>query len=294
MKAAHLSPSELILNPDGSIYHLNLLPEDIADTIITVGDQDRVDKISRFFDTVEVQKQKREFKTHTGTYRGKRLTVLSTGIGPDNIDIVMNELDALVNINFNTRTIREEKKSLTIVRVGTSGSLQAEIPVGSFVAAEMGLGFDNLLHFYKELKSINDLAFTEAFIKHTHWNSDNSKPYAIAGDASLREKFTKRNDFFEGVTATNVGFYGPQGRVLRLAVQDTDLNDKVASFNFEGKKITNFEMETAAIYGMASLLGHKALSLNAIIANRADGTFSEDPKKDISTLISRTLRILTE
>lgn len=288
-----IASSELILNPDGSIYHLQLKPGDIAHTIITVGDQDRVEQVSKHFDSIEVKTQHREFKTHTGTYKGKRITVISTGIGPDNIDIVLNELDALVNIDFYSRTIKPEKTVLNIIRVGTSGALQPEIPVDSFIASGIGIGFDNLLHFYGNTESVFKQDFSEAFIKHTQWNPNNSKPYAIAADSSLLSLFVSEK-IIEGITTTNVGFYGPQSRILRLAIHDKDLNEKIASFSYNGKKITNLEMETAAIYGMAKLLGHKAVSLNAILANRALGTFSEKPLETIEKLIVYTLETLTK
>ncbi len=285
--------SELILNPDGSIYHLNLKPEDLASTVITVGDQDRVEHVSCYFDQIEVKKQHREFKTHTGLYKGKRITVISTGIGPDNIDIVFNELDALANIDFDSRKIKEKLRVLEIVRVGTSGAMQADIPVDSIIASELGIGFDNLLHFYKLPDHLFDEEFSEAFQKHTSWNVNNSKPYVVVANQELLAKFTSEG-IKKGVTTTNVGFYGPQGRVLRLPLQDPEMNKKISSFVFNGRQITNLEMETAAIYGMSRLLGHKALSLNVILANRANGNFSKDPKMAIDNLIKKTLEILVQ
>ncbi|MEZ4794254.1 MAG: nucleoside phosphorylase [Flavobacteriaceae bacterium] len=286
-----IAASELILNPNGSIYHLHLKPGEVASTVITVGDPDRVELVSCLFDSIEVRAQHREFKTHTGTFCGKRFTVISTGIGPDNIDIVLNELDALVNIDFATRTINKNRTSLQIVRVGTSGALQPEIPVDSVVASTMGIGFDNLLHFYGNTESIFERDFSEAFIAHTQWNPNNAKPYAITADAGLLSKFASEA-FLKGITTTNVGFYGPQGRVLRMPLYDAHLNEKIASFRYQGKKITNLEMETAAIYGMSKLLGHQALSLNVILANRANGTFSSNPEKAVQKLIELTLGIL--
>lgn len=280
--------SELILNPDGSIYHLNLLPGDIAHTIITVGDQDRVDQVSSYFDSIEVRKQHREFKTHTGSFKGKRLTVISTGIGPDNIDIVFNELDALVNIDLETREVREHLTKLNFIRVGTSGALQPEIKVGSLLASELGIGFDNLMHFYQGLDDINDKQFSLAFMKHTEWNQANSQPYVVQADPDLMKQYVTPS-IEVGVTTTNVGFYGPQGRKLRLPLQDKELNKLIGSFEYRLKRITNLEMETAAIYGMSRLLGHRALSLNVILANRANETFSDDPKRDINRLIEYTL-----
>ena len=289
-----IDDSELIINPDGSIYHLHLKPGEVADIVITVGDQDRVDQVSKYFDNIEVNVQHREFKTHTGTLNGKRITVISTGIGPDNIDIVFNELDALVNIDFLTRKIQTKKKSLSIIRVGTSGALQPEIPLNSFIGSAIGIGFDNLLHFYGNTEAIFEHHFSEAFIAHTKWNPSNSMPYAIKGDTSLLTLFGSSESIITGITTTNVGFYGPQGRVLRLPLQDPGINHRIASFSYHGSKITNLEMETAAIYGMAKLLGHKAISLNAILANRALGTFSKNPSETIEKLIQHTLEILTQ
>lgn len=287
-----IAASELILNPDGSIYHLNLKPENIATTIIFVGDQNRVPKISKHFDSIEFETQKREFRTITGTYKGKRLSVISTGIGPDNIDIVMNELDALVNIDLKTRTIKKNLTQLTIVRIGTSGSLQSNIPVDSFVLAKYGLGFDGMLHSYA-CETILEKDFENAFIEHTNWDNRKARPYIVKNSASLAKKLTSEK-VFVGVTATAVGFYGPQGRVLRLPIQDPKLNSKIDNFNYKGVKITNLEMETSAIYGLAKLLGHKACSMNAIIANRANGTFSKNPYKAVEELIVYTLNKLCE
>jgi uridine phosphorylase len=285
-----LAGSELILNSDGSIYHLQLHPEDIATTIITVGDPDRVATVSKYFDKIELKKQCREFTTHTGIYKGKRLSVVSTGIGTDNIDIVFNELDALVNIDLKTRRIRDEHQQLTLVRIGTSGALQPDIPVDSFLASEIAIGFDNLMHFYQGSEII-DSEFSSALMQHTQWDAAKSDPYVVASDPELLKLFTK-DMISSGVTVTNVGFYGPQGRSLRLPLQDDQLNDHIASFRYEGKRITNLEMETSGIYGMAKLLGHRAISLNAILANRATGTFSKKPAETIERLIQYTLNQL--
>ncbi len=282
-----IQSSELILNPDGSVYHLNLKPEHIANDIIFVGDQNRVEKITQFFDSIEFSTQKREFKTQTGIFKGKRITVMSTGIGPDNIDIVVNELDALVNINLETRQPKEELTSLNIIRIGTSGSLQKDIPVDSFVMSKFGLGLDNMLRSYK-IDTITDEALGEAFLHHTKWDIRKGKPYVIRCSEKL-EKLIESDKIFKGITATAGGFYGPQGRVLRLEIQDPELNAKMDNFNFNDNRITNLEMETAAIYGLSALLGHNALSLNAIIANRASGTFSEDPYKAVDELIAYAL-----
>jgi len=283
----NIQQSELILNPDGSVYHLNLRPEHIAHDIIFVGDQDRVSKITVHFDSIEFSTQKREFKTQTGIYKGKRLTVLSTGIGPDNIDIVLNELDALVNIDLETRLPKTELTKLNIVRIGTSGSLQADIPVDSFVMSKYAIGLDNMLRSYN-LDEVTDTALEDAFISHTNWHADKGRPYAV--DASgLLEQRLQGLQLHKGITATSGGFYGPQGRILRLPIQDVALNSKMDSFNYNGDRITNLEMETAAIYGLSALLGHEALSLNAIIANRATGTFSTDPYTSVNNLITYTL-----
>ncbi len=285
-----IKASELILNPDGSVYHLNARPENIAQDIIFVGDQDRVEKITQYFDTVTFRTQKREFKTQTGTYKGKELTVISTGIGPDNIDIVMNELDALHNIDFETRKPKKELTKLHIIRVGTSGSLQKNIPVDSIVISTAGLGMDNMLRSYK-VEDVCNIKMEDAFVKHTQWNLDKGRPYVIECSDMLKKHFDSE-DIHKGITATSGGFYGPQGRVLRLQLEDDKLNDTLSSFEFKGQKLTNLEMETAAIYGLSSLLGHDALSMNAIVANRANGTFSEDPYKAIDSLIQYTLEKL--
>ncbi|ATA82510.1 phosphorylase [Capnocytophaga leadbetteri] len=279
-----IKESELILNPDGSIYHLNLRPEQVADTIILVGDPNRVPRVSAYFDTIEFSTQKREFCTHTGTYKGKRLTALSTGIGPDNIDIVINELDALFNIDLHTRKPKEQLTSLNIVRFGTSGSLQADIPVDSFVLSSHGLGMDNMLHAYKDAPNVREIAMEEAFMAHTQWNTDKGRPYIVGCGETLKQQLLT-DKVFEGITGTAPGFYGPQGRMLRLPVQDPTLNDKLHSFNYKGYRMTNLEMETSAIYGLSKLLGHQAVSLNAIIANRAAGTFTKDTKKVVENLI---------
>jgi len=285
-----IKDSELILNPDGSIYHLNLKPEHIAHDILLVGDQDRVEKITKHFDSIEFATQKREFKTQTGYYKGKRLTVLSTGIGPDNIDIVLNELDALVNIDLKTRKPKETHTSLNFVRVGTSGSLQADVPVDGFVISSHGLDLNGMLHFYK-IDDISNPEIEVAFVAFTNWNNKKARPIVINNSKKLEAIFDS-NEVHKGLTATAGGFYGPQGRVLRLPLQDPDLNKKMDTFSFNGMRITNFEMETSVIYGLSKLLGHHALSLNAIIANRATGQFSKDPKAVVERLIAYTLNKL--
>ncbi|MDC7993510.1 nucleoside phosphorylase [Altibacter sp. HG106] len=285
-----LAASELILNPDGTIYHLNLAPGDIASTIITVGDPDRVTSITRHFDSIEVAVQKREFKTQTGMYRGKKLTVISTGIGTDNIDIVFNELDALVNIDFDRRKVKEQHTPLQFIRIGTSGAIQKDIPVDSWLVSEKAIGFDNLIWFYAG-KALLEEDFAEAFMTHMQWSEQKASPYVVAADVSLQKLF-QQDSFTHGVTATNVGFYGPQGRRLRLALEDAEMNQKLGAFEFQQQRITNLEMETSGIYAMSKLLGHSAISLNAILANRATGAFSNHPEKTIDRLIIHTLETL--
>src|SRR3970040_1565451 len=287
-----IQSSELILNPDGSVYHLNLQPEHIAHDIIFVGDQNRVEKITQFFDSIEFSTQKREFKAQTGLFKGKRITVMSTGIVPDNIDIVMNELDALVNIDLKTRTPKENLTSLNIIRIGTSGSLQADIPVDSFVMGKFGLGLDNMLRSYF-IDDISEIAMEDAFIKHTNWDMKKGRPYVISCSENL-EKRMESDKIFKGITGTAGGFYGPQGRVLRLNIQDENLNSKMDSFNYNGTRMTNLEMETGAIYGFGKFMCHHCLLLNAIIANRANGTLSEDPYKAVDELIAYALGKLAE
>ena len=279
--------SELILNPDGSVYHLNLKPEDISDTIIFVGDQDRVEKITKHFDSIEFSTQKREFKTQTGYYQDKRITVISTGIGPDNIDIVLNELDALVNIDLKTRKIKSELSSLNIIRIGTSGSLQHDVPVDSFLISTEALDINGMLHFY-QIDGISNTEVEDEFIKHTNWDKNKSRPIIINNSKYL-EKYFEGDKTHKGMTATAGGFYGPQGRVLRLPLQDANLNSKLDNFSYKDFRITNLEMETSVIYGLSKLLGHEAISLNAIIANRANGDFSKDPKKVVDKLIKYAL-----
>lgn len=287
-----LAPSELILNEDQSIYHLHLKPENLADVVITVGDPDRVSEVTRHFKHIEFSTQKREFKTETGTFKGKRISVISTGIGTDNIDIVLNELDALVNIDFETREIKERKKSLQLIRLGTSGAIQSDIPVDSILLSKRALGFDSLLHFYQST-SVRDRAFEQAFSAHLQLNSEKSTPYCVEADSALFNHF-KNPNYFEGTTVTNVGFYGPQGRTLRLQTEDATLNEKLQSFRNNSEKITNLEMETSGIYGLSKLLGHKALSVNAILANRATGKFSKNPSQVVERMITEALERIAE
>jgi uridine phosphorylase len=283
--------SELILNKDGSIYHLNLRPEQLALTIITVGDPERVAEVSKYFDTIEFKVGKREFHTHTGTYKGKRISVVSTGIGTDNIDIVFNELDALVNIDFITRKIKEQLISLDIVRIGTTGAVQPNIPIDSFLLSQRGIGFDSLLHWYDN--DLNEDAFSQALIRELKLSDNMATPYIVQCNKDLAKHF-QTIEMLNGTTITNVGFYGPQSRRLRLEPSNKELKQLISSFNYEGHQITNLEMETSGMYAMSNLLGHRAVSLNAVLANRATGQFSQNPEETIDNLIQFTLdRIAT-
>ena len=285
-----IAESELILNPDGSVYHIHLLPEQLAENVIVVGDQGRVETISNHFDKIECKVQNREFVTHTGTFKGKRFTVLSTGIGTDNIDIVLNELDALVNIDLATRTIKPKKSSLNIVRIGTSGALQADIPVDGFVASSHGMGLDGLLNYYAGLDLCDEPTIANAFMKHTNWPKGLPYPYVVKASQKLLQLIG--HDQIQGITATAPGFYGPQGRQLRLAPALPDLNEKLGSFSHENLRITNFEMETSALYGLGKLLGHECFTICAIVANRPARLYSRDYQKAINQLISLVLERL--
>lgn len=286
-----IAESELILNNRGAVYHLDLLPEELASTIITVGDPDRVKQVSKYFDNIEVKQHHREFVTHTGWLGTKRITVVSTGIGPDNIDIVLNELDALINIDFTSRTIKPALSHLNIIRIGTSGSLQQNIPVDSFVASTHGLGIDNLLNYYRHDNNIEEKQIIQHFVQHTQINSNFAQPYIAGASASMLKYFV--DDFHHGITVTCPGFYGPQGRVLRLGLTNPDLIDRLSHFNFGPHIITNFEMETSAIYGLGRLLGHNCISLSAIVANRITKEFSTDGAKAVGKLIEKSLDIIT-
>ena len=283
--------SELIINPDGSVYHLQLKPEHIADNVIVVGDPGRVQLVSSYFDEIEIKISNREFVTHTGTYKGTRFTVISTGIGTDNLDIVINELDAAVNINLETKLINETKRSLNIVRIGTSGALQAEIPVDSFLLSEKAMGFDGLLHFYSDELNIKEKEIADAFCAHANWNSDLAKPYVVSASKSLSAKLS--DNTMSGITATASGFYAPQGRVLRLQPAMADFPELLSSFEHNGLKVTNFEMETSALYGLSKALGHKACTVCAIIANRKTKEFSKNHDEPINSLIIHVLNNLT-
>ena len=284
-----IAESELIINDRGAIYHLDLRPEELASTVITVGDPDRVREVSKYFDSIEVQRQHREFITHTGYVGKKRITVLSSGIGPDNIDIVVNELDALVNIDFQTREVRPELRSINIIRIGTSGSLQADIPVDSFVASTHGLGVDNLLNFYRHEHNEEEKQLLHSFITHTQIHGQIGNPYINSGAASLIKNFVE--GFHQGITVTCPGFYGPQGRILRLGISNPDLINRLTDFRFGQHRITNFEMETSAIYGLGKLLGHNCLAINAIVANRVQKEFSKDGKAAVEKLIQKFIGI---
>lgn len=286
-----IAESELIINPRGAIYHLDVRPEELAQNIITVGDPDRVKAVSKHFDKIEVQRQHREFITHTGYIGQKRISVVSTGIGPDNIDIVLNELDALVNIDFESRTINPELKQLNIIRLGTSGSLQADIPVDSFVAGSHGLGLDNLLNFYLHENNEEEKQLMQAFITQTQLNSTFT-PYIAGASAALLRYFVE--GYHQGITVTCPGFYGPQGRVLRLGISNPQLIDRLTDFKFGHHRISNFEMETSAIYGLGKALKHHCLSLNAIVANRIQKTFSSDGGALVEKLIVKSLGIMAD
>lgn len=287
-----IAESELIINNRGAVYHLDLRPEELAATVITVGDPDRVKEVSKHFDSIEVKAHHREFISHTGYVGKKRLTVLSSGIGPDNIDIVMNELDALANINFETRQIKPKLTALNIIRIGTSGSLQADIPVDSFVASTHGLGIDNLLNFYRHEQNDQEKQLLHSFVTHTQMHGQIGYPYISSAAASLIKYFVK--DFHQGITVTCPGFYGPQGRVLRLGIRNPELINRLTDFRFGQHRITNFEMETSAIYGLGKLLGHSCLAINAIVANRVKKEFSKDGKAVVEKMIVKFLTIFSE
>ena len=278
--------SELIINPDGSIFHLHLRPEQLADKIILVGDPGRVPLVAQHFETKECDVQSREFRTITGTYQGKRISVLSTGIGCDNIDIVMNELDALANIDFKTRTIQPQLRTLEIVRLGTCGGLQPNTPEGTFVASEISIGFDGLLNFYAGRDEVCDKELESAFLKHQNWHGWQciAHPYAVHADAELTDRIAS-TDMVRGITVACGGFYGPQGRRLRLPLADAEANDKIMSFEYNGHRITNFEMESSALAGLSLLLGHKATTCCMVIANRLAGKANPNYKNSIDSLI---------
>lgn len=288
-----IKPSELIINPDGSIFHLHLKPEHVADTVLLVGDPGRVEMIASYFDIIEYSIQNREFKTITGWYKGRHLSVVATGIGTDNIDIVVNELDALVNIDLKKREVKETKTSLNLIRIGTSGSLQKEIPLNSYVISKKSIGFDGLLNFYESRNEIADLDFEQAFMKHTNWNELLAKPYVIDASEQLYNEISSEKTV-SGINISAPGFYGPQGRVLRLHLADNKLNDKIESFDFNNQKITNYEMESSAIYGLSKLMGHEALTVCLIIANRVTLEANENYHPEMKKLVEYILEKLAE
>ena len=287
-----IAPSELIINNRGAIYHLDTTPDEIGENIITVGDPARVNEVSKYFDKIEVERSHREFVTHTGWLGKKRISVISTGIGTDNIDIVLNELDALVNIDFSARTIKNELKHLNIIRIGTSGSLQGDVPVDSFVASTHGLGIDNLMNFYIHDNNEEEKQLLHSFVTQTQLHSRFSYPYIAGATMSLMKHFVE--GYHQGITVTCPGFYGPQGRVLRLGITNPQLIDRLTDFKFGQHRITNFEMETAAIYGLGKALQHNCLSLSAIVANRIHKNFSADGLATVEKLIVKTLEIISE
>ncbi len=280
--------SELIINADGSIFHLHLKPEQLADKVILVGDPARVTIVASHFDTKECEVSNREYHSVTGTYKGKRLTVVSHGIGSDNIDIVLNELDALANIDFQTRMVKTEKRQLTLVRVGTSGGLQSFTPIGTYVAGEKAIGFDGVLYFYKDSERVRDTEFEAQLLQQLEWKIPNLRPYVVSSDASLLDQICQ-DDIVRGVTIAANGFYGPQGRELRLPVTDAELNKKIESFEWKGFHITNFEMENSALAGLAALLGHKAMTVCCIIAGRVSKQMNTDYKSIVNGLIEKVL-----
>ena len=287
-----IAESELILNERGAVYHLNLRPEELAPTVITVGDPDRVGEVSKYFDSIEYKQQHREFISHTGRVGNKRITVLSSGIGPDNIDIVMNELDALVNIDLETLEIKPQLNSLQIIRIGTSGSLQPDIPVDSFVASTHGLGVDNLLNFYRLEQNSEEELLLQSFITHTQIHSQVGNPYINSAAPSLLKHFV--TNFHQGITVTCPGFYGPQGRVLRLGLSNPHFVNRLTDFRYGQHRISNFEMETSAIYGLGKLMGHQCLAVNAIVANRVRQEFSKDGKAAVEKLIQQFIQTFSD
>jgi len=283
--------TELITNRDGSIFHLNLLPEDISNKIIIVGDPGRVEMLSSLLSDIRVRKENREFRTITGSFEGNELTVISSGIGTDNIDILINELDALANINLSTGEIREDPVSLTFVRLGTSGGLRSDVPAGSFVMAETAIGFDGLLHFYEGYDWLLDNLLTSVLAEYLEWPDTLSFPYAVNASKELIDLFRNEN-FIKGITVSAPGFYAPQGRRLRLETFDNEINKKLAEFSFRGRTISNYEMESSAIYGLSGLLGHKAITICVVIGNRVTGEFINDYKPYVMDLASRVMRII--
>lgn len=291
MKNQPIPSSELIINDDGSVFHLHILPEDLADTVIMMGDPGRVNTIAEHFDTIELDKQSREFHTITGTYHGKRVTAMSHGIGTDNIDIVMTELDALANIDFKTRLPKEEHRRLTILRIGTCGAAQPDIPLGSYILSHISIGFDGVLNWYKDGEKIFLMDFENAFIKHMDWPARYARPYFVRSSARIVERF--QDWTVKGMTVSAPGFYGPQGRSVRLELTMPDLIEKLESFSYEGYRVTNIEMESSALAGLAALLGHDAATVCLAIANRHAKESNPDYKPLMAQLLRRALDTLT-
>lgn len=279
--------SEFIINKDGSAFHLHIKPEQLSDKIIMMGDPDRVTLTTSFFDNIECDVRSREFHTVTGTYKGKRITALSHGIGTDNIDIVVTELDALANIDFATRTVKPDFKQLTMIRVGTSGGMQPHCPVGSYVVSEKSIGFDGLVHYYADSREVREEDFEEAFQKHVNWSPYHCSPYVVSADEELVDRIG--HDMIRGVTISAIGFYGPQGRYVRLPLADPDLNAKIESFRYNDYSITNYEMESSALAGLGKMMGHKCMTVCAIIANRVALNSSADYKGSIEDLLKIVL-----
>jgi uridine phosphorylase len=283
--------TELITNRDGSIFHLNLLPGDISDKIIIVGDPGRVEMLSSLLSDIRVRKENREFRTVTGSFEGNEITIISSGIGTDNIDILINELDALVNIDLSTGKINEELVSLTFVRIGTSGGIRSDVPAGSCVITETAIGFDGLIHFYEGYDWLLDNILTSVLAEYLEWPDTLSFPYAVNANKELLAMFQKEN-FIKGITISAPGFYAPQGRRLRLETFDSEINNKLAEFSFRGRTISNYEMESSAIYGLSGLLGHKAVTICAVIGNRVTGEFINDYKPIIMDLATKVMKII--
>jgi len=288
MNTKPIPESQLIFNNEGAIYHLNLLPEMLADNIILVGDPDRVAMVSKHFDTIEYKRQNRELVTHTGTYKGKRITALSTGMGVDNIDIVINELDALANIDFKTRTPKTEHRTLNMVRIGTCGALQPEIGVeNSFVASRYAIGLDGIAYFYKDINKVIDKDMTDAFIREMKYPSDLPKPYIVECSKELFDRLAE--GYHQGITATSPGFYGPQGRALRLELAHPQINPEIEKFEYNGWKVCNFEMESSALFSLGKMLGHNCTTICTVIANRVTEKFAADYHPYVENLIINTL-----
>ena len=283
-----IPPSELIINADGSVFHLHIKPEQLADRVIMMGDPDRVNMVASHFDNIECDVQSREFHTITGVYKGKRITALSHGIGGDNIDIVLTELDALANVDFETRQLRPSFKQLSMVRIGTSGSMQADIPIGSYIAAEKSIGFDGVIYFYADSESVRDAAMEAQLLEQLDWQIKGLTPYVVSADASLLEQITQK-DIPHGCTIAANGFYGPQGRHLRMGLADANLNNKIEHFAFNGKRITNYEMESSVLSGLSSLMGHRSLTVCCIIAGRAVKNMNTDYKEALPRLVETIL-----